>query len=190
MGALYRLSYCGLCMIGSYVVIISCFSSCFDFSHDFGIVIINYNSHIFTMQYNKIHIQQPVILFTQRSMAIIYILFWWLKLIGGSPAEELIIKSITFVDFNWFYPLLGIWEVWIGLLFLNLKRFKKFWFWLFIGHMIGTFIPFITTPELCTTTCTSSIQFAFTIVWQYIIKNLALISCWLVLKYHTHQESI
>ncbi len=140
------------------------------------------------MTHNKIHIQQPVILFTQRSMAIIYILFGWLKLVGGSPAEDLILQSITFVDFGRFYPLLGVWEVIIWLLFLHLKRFQRFWFWLFIAHMMGTFIPFISTPELCTAPCNSSIQFAFTIVWQYIIKNIALISCWLILKYHTHQH--
>lgn len=135
--------------------------------------------------------KQRIIPFTQISMAVIYIAFWLLKLVWWSPAEDLVLQSTAFVDFSWFYPVLWTWEVWLWLLFLYLPWFKKFWFWLFIAHMAGTFIPFITTPELCIWVCKAwAISHpTFTIVWQYIVKNLSLIACWLLLKYN-EKESI
>jgi hypothetical protein len=134
--------------------------------------------------------KQRIIPFTQVSMAIIYIAFWVLKLVWGSPAEDLVLQSTAFVDFAWFYPVLWSWEVWLWLLFLYLPWFKKFWFWLFVAHMAWTFIPFITTPELCVWVCRdwAFSHPTFTIVWQYIVKNLSLIACWLLLKYNEKQS--
>jgi len=130
--------------------------------------------------------KKRIIPFIQISMAVVYLLFGGLKLIGGSPAEELVFLSTSFVDFDWFYPLLGVWEVGLGILFLHLKAFRKFWFWLFIAHMAWTFLPFITTPELCIGICETWFNHpTFTIVWQYIIKNVSLIWCWLILMYTT-----
>ena len=122
--------------------------------------------------------------FIQISMSLVYILFWILKLIWGSPAQELVYLSTSFVDFDWFYPLLGVREVALGLLFLNLTWFRKIGFWLFIAHMLWTFLPFITTPELCIGTCEEWLNHpTFTLIGQYIVKNVSLIACGLVLKY-------
>lgn len=130
-----------------------------------------------------------IITFIQISMAAIYILFWWLKLIWWSPAEDLVFQSISqsipFMNFSRFYPFLGAREVLLWLLFLHLPSFRRFGFWLFIAHMIGTFLPFITTPSLCLWVCEAwaITHPTFTIVWQYIVKNISLIACWLVLMY-------
>ena len=124
--------------------------------------------------------------FIQISMAVVYIMFWALKLLWWSPAEELVFLSTSFVNFNWFYPLLWVWEVWIGILFLHVWLFKKYWFWLFLTHMAWTFLPFITTPELCVGVCEKWFTHpTFTLIGQYIVKNVSLIWCWLVLKYFT-----
>jgi hypothetical protein len=125
-----------------------------------------------------------IIPFIQISMCVVYVLFWILKLVWGSPAEELVFLSTSFVDFDRFYPFLWVWEVALGLLFLNLKWFRKVGFWLFIAHMLWTFLPFITTPELCVGTCENWFNHpTFTIVGQYIVKNVSLIACGLILKY-------
>jgi len=125
-----------------------------------------------------------VITFIQISMAVVYILFGILKLLWWSPAEELVFLSTSFVDFTWFYPLLWFWEVWLWISFLHLRFFRKYWFRLFMAHMIWTFLPFITTPELCVWVCEKWFNHpTFTLVWQYIIKNVSLIWCGLVLKY-------
>lgn len=137
-----------------------------------------------------------IIPFIQISMAIIYILFWLLKLIGGSPAEDLVLQSISqsipFMNFSRFYPFLWVREVWLWLLFLYLPWFRKFWFWLFLAHMIGTFLPFITTPSLCLWVCKAGLisHPTFTIIWQYIVKNVSLISCWLILMYSQKMEEV
>lgn len=137
------------------------------------------------MSKNDIITKNRILPFIQISMAVVYILFGWLKLLWWSPAEELVFLSTSFVNFDWFYPLLGFWEVWLGILFLHLKRFRKWGFRLFLAHMIGTFLPFVTTPELCVWICEEGLfnHPTFTIVWQYIIKNVSLIGCWLVLKF-------
>jgi len=139
----------------------------------------------------KIFITKNRILpFVQISMSAIYIMFWVLKLIWWSPASELVFLSTPFVNFDRFYPLLGLWEVLLGLSFLHLKTFKRYIFPLFIMHMIWTFIPFITTPELCLETCEQWFRHpTFTIVGQYIVKNLSLIACWLILKYSSFSDN-
>ena len=130
-----------------------------------------------------------IIPFIQISMAAIYILFWSLKLIWWSPAEDLVFQSISqsipFMWFSWFYPFLWSWEVLLWLLFLHLWLFRKFGFWLFMIHMMGTFLPFITTTDLCLWICKAWDIYhpTFTIVWQYILKNVSMISCGLVLMY-------
>ena len=130
-----------------------------------------------------------IIPFIQISMAAIYILFWWLKLIWWSPSEDLVFQSISqsipFMNFSWFYPFLWWWEILIWLLFLNISRFRKFWFWVFLVHIFGTFLPFITSPSLCIWVCKAGdiSHPTFTIIWQYILKNISLISCALILMY-------
>ncbi len=125
-----------------------------------------------------------IITFIQVSMALIYILFWVLKLWGWSPSQELIYLSTSFIEFERFYPALWIWEVVLWFFFLHKKAFRKVWFWLFMVHMAGTFLPFFTTPELCFWVCEEGIAHpTFTMVGQYIVKNISLIACGLILKY-------
>jgi len=109
------------------------------------------------------------------SLAVIFIWFGALKPFRISPADELIEKTVYWFDPNVFIPILGIWEVLIGvcLLFRPLIRVALF---LLLLQMPGTFLPLVLLPE----TCFTHVPWAPTMEGQYIIKNLVLISAAIV----------
>lgn len=109
------------------------------------------------------------------SLAIIFIWFGALKPFGQSPAVELVTKTVYWFDPQIFIPILGIWEMAIGvcLLFRPLLRVGLF---LLAVQMPGTFLPLVLLPEVCFTT----FPFDLTLEGQYIVKNLVLIGAGLV----------
>jgi uncharacterized membrane protein YkgB len=109
------------------------------------------------------------------SLAIIFIWFGALKPFGQSPAVELVTKTVYWFDPQIFIPILGFWEMAIGvcLLFRPLLRVGLF---LLAVQMPGTFLPLVLLPEVCFTT----FPFDLTLEGQYIVKNLVLIGAGLV----------
>ena len=110
------------------------------------------------------------------SLGVVFIWFGGLKLFPGmSPAEELVKATVYFFPPDVFFPILGVWEVLIGvgLLFRPLIRFALLLLFL---QMPGTMLPLVILPEACFT----SFPFGLTLEGQYIIKNLVLISAALV----------
>jgi len=109
------------------------------------------------------------------TLAITFIWFGALKPFGQSPAVELITKTVYWFDPDIFIPILGIWEMLIGicLLFPPLIRVGL---GLLALQMPGTFLPLVILPEVCFT----SVPFDLTLEGQYIIKNLVLIGAALV----------
>jgi len=109
------------------------------------------------------------------SLAITFIWFGALKPFGQSPAVELITKTVYWFDPKIFIPILGVWEMLIGicLLFPPLIRVGL---GLLALQMPGTFLPLVLLPEVCFT----SFPFDLTLEGQYIIKNLVLIVAVLV----------
>lgn len=112
--------------------------------------------------------------------------FWFgiLKFFTGlSPAEMLARDTIHVLTFGMIPDatsllLLAIWEVGIGLIFFSgwLTRFGAK---AAIVHMIFTFTPLFFFPELSF----SRAPYAFTIVGQYIVKNLVfLVALAIILK--------
>jgi uncharacterized membrane protein YkgB len=114
-------------------------------------------------------------LFLRLSLAAIFIWFGALKPLGISPAEELVKRTVYWIPPEAFVPILGWWEVAIGvgLLFRPLIRVAIFLLFL---QMPGTVLPLILLPEVCFT----QFPFGLTLAGQYIIKNLILISAALV----------
>ncbi|MDA0999288.1 MAG: hypothetical protein O2807_02055 [bacterium] len=115
------------------------------------------------------------ILFLRLSLAVIFIWFGALKPFGMSPAEELVKRTVYWVPPEIFVPVLGWWEVAIGvgLLFRPLLRVALFLLFL---QMPGTILPLILLPDVCFT----RFPFGLTLEGQYIVKNLILISAALV----------
>ncbi len=110
------------------------------------------------------------------SLGIIFLWYGMLKFFPTfSPAEELAIKTIDIIFFGLINPLLSIkllaiLEVGIGIGFL-LGFYTRIVTIVFIGHMICTFAPLFLLPELSFTHA----PYAFTLIGQYIVKNIVFI---------------
>ena len=116
------------------------------------------------------------ITFLRYSLGLIYIWFGILKPFGLSPAQELVENTVYWFDNpKTFIPILGWWEVVIGLTMCIKPLIRVSIFLLFI-QMPGTFLPLILLPEVCF----SNFPFGLTLEGQYIVKNLIIISAALV----------
>lgn len=113
--------------------------------------------------------------FARLSLFIIYFWFGILKVLGESPAEELVhhLSQITtsyFIDDEIFIPAFGLFEVLLGISFL-MKRWTTLSVVILWVHMTMTVMPLILLPEDSWQTLLTP-----TLTGQYIIKNLALLS--------------
>ncbi|PSQ81339.1 MAG: hypothetical protein BRD46_02390 [Bacteroidetes bacterium QS_8_68_15] len=118
------------------------------------------------------------------TLAVVFIWFGLLKPLGLSPAEELVKRTVYFLPADVFFPILGWWEVAIGvaLLFRPLVRLALF---LLFAQMVGTFLPLVVLPEVCFT----HVPYALTTEGQYIVKNLVLIGAALVVGGTVREQS-
>lgn len=113
------------------------------------------------------------------SIAIIYLWFGGLKLIGASPAEELVVHTVFWLPPNAALLFIGGWEVLIGfgMLFTHplILRATLFLLWLQIA---GTFQVFILLPQIAFQGGNPLLP---TLEGQYAIKNLVLIAAGMVI---------
>ena len=110
------------------------------------------------------------------AVGVVFIWFGALKLFPGmSPAEELVKNTVYFFDPGWFFPLLGVWEMLIGL-FLLIRPLIRVAILLLFLQMPGTFLPLVLLPDVCFT----AFPFGLTLEGQYIVKNLVIIGAALV----------
>jgi uncharacterized membrane protein YphA (DoxX/SURF4 family) len=116
------------------------------------------------------------------SIGIIYIWFGALKFFHGySPAEDLAINTIGKLTFGLIPQqvniiLLAVWECAVGILLITGKWLKPALSFLMV-HMVCTFTPLIFFPAV-------SFKYApygFTLVGQYIMKNIIIISAAIIL---------
>ena len=108
-------------------------------------------------------------------LAIVYIWFGYLKVIGTSPAEGLVAElfQITLsgtISVNLFIKILGLFECVLGFVWL-VPNFSKIAFYLLVFHLMTTFLPIILLPAITWTTFMSR-----SLVGQYIIKNVVIFS--------------
>ncbi|MFN8303596.1 MAG: DoxX family protein [Saprospiraceae bacterium] len=120
--------------------------------------------------------------------------FWFgaLKFFNGlSPAEHLAKDTIRVITFGLIPDevnliLLAVWEVGIGVLFIS-GRFIRFAALAAVVHMLFTFLPLFFFPEVSF----SQAPYAFTIVGQYIVKNLVFLGALaVILKEHKAKNSV
>lgn len=109
------------------------------------------------------------------SLAVVFIWFGILKPFGLSTANDLVQRTVYWADPKWFIPLLGLWEVAIGVCMLIRPLLRVAVFLLFL-QMPGTFLPLILLPQVCF----HQMPWVPTLEGQYIIKNLVLISAAIV----------
>ncbi len=113
--------------------------------------------------------------FLRVSLAIVFIWFGILKPLGKSTANELVERTVYWVDPHWFIPFLGWWEVTIGVCML-IRPLLRAAILLLLLQMPGTMLPLFLLPEVCFV----QVPWVPTLEGQYIIKNLVLISAAIV----------
>jgi uncharacterized membrane protein YkgB len=133
----------------------------------------------------SVFLKNRAITLLRLSMAIIYIWYGVLKIIGISPAEELVFRATHWMGTHHFVTFLGFIEVLIGL-FLAIKKFLRLGLILLFLQFPGTFLPLFLNPEDCFT----FIPFGLTLEGQYIFKNLILISGGLILISSLHNKEV
>lgn len=113
------------------------------------------------------------------SFAIIFIWFGILKPLGLSAASPLVVDTVSWMPFfepNQWVTIIGWWEVIIGITFL-FKSTTRIAIALLFLQMSGTFLPLVLLPEV---TFQNGQIWVPTMVGQYIIKNLMILSAALV----------
>ena len=114
--------------------------------------------------------------FLRISLGVIFIWFGLLKPLGMSPATHMIARTVYWFPPDIFIPILGWWEVLIGVCLLIRPLIRLAIFLLFL-QMSGTVLPLFILPEVCFT----KIPFGLTLEGQYIVKNLVIISAAIVI---------
>ena len=110
------------------------------------------------------------------SLAVVFIWFGALKLIGRSPVAQLVAATVYWLPPRIFVPVLGVWEVAIGLgLLFNLAL--RFTLFLFFLQMAGTFLVLLLRPERAF----AGSPFFLTAEGEFVVKNLVLVSAGLVI---------
>ncbi|HYE02220.1 MAG TPA: hypothetical protein VD963_03185 [Phycisphaerales bacterium] len=109
------------------------------------------------------------------SLALVFIWFGALKPLGLSEANELVARTVYWFDPGWFIPVLGAWEVAIGVCML-VPGLTRVAIGLLLLQMPGTFLPLVLRPG----ECWIEPPLVPTLAGQYIIKNIVLISAALV----------
>ncbi|MES2278878.1 MAG: hypothetical protein V4592_22795 [Bacteroidota bacterium] len=119
------------------------------------------------------------------SIGIIYFWFGILKFFFGlSPAEQVASQTIHQLTFGLLpnhiaIQTLAVWECGLGVLLITCKWMKTVLILLFI-HMIFTFTPFLFFPHQIF----MRMPYDFTLLGQYIMKNIIIISSGIVLWQH------
>ncbi|MEP2024392.1 MAG: doxx family protein [Reichenbachiella sp.] len=122
------------------------------------------------------------IVLLELSIGLIYMWFGILKFFPNySPAEVLAADTLDLLTLHFFDKKILIWvlafgELLIGLA-LILKLKSKYVIWGLLVHMGGTFSPIFFFPEQVFT----HPPFGFSMVGQYIMKNIVIISAALVI---------
>ena len=123
--------------------------------------------------------KQISVLLARVALFIIYFWFGLLKVIGQSPASEMVkalhAQTVSFIPFASFIVLFGLFEMLVGILFI-VPGWEKPAFIAFGLHMITTTLPLFIMGKMIWTGF-----FVPTLEGQYIIKNLALIAATLTI---------
>ena len=109
------------------------------------------------------------------SLGIVFVWFGLLKVSSASAVGGLVATTVPF-ESSWFVPVLGAVEVVIGLAFAT-GRFVRAMLPVFVLHLAGTFLVLIVLPEVA---FENDNPMMLTLVGEFVVKNLVLLSAGLV----------
>jgi uncharacterized membrane protein YkgB len=117
------------------------------------------------------------ILLLRTAVAITFIWFGALKIFGRSPVAELVAHTVYWLPPRVFVPVLGYWEVIIGVgLLLGVAlRLVLFLFWL---QLAGTFLVLVVRPELA---FQGGNPLLLNMTGEFVLKNIVLIAAGIVI---------
>jgi uncharacterized membrane protein YphA (DoxX/SURF4 family) len=110
------------------------------------------------------------------TLGIVFVWFGLLKPLGLSPAEPLVLATVSWMpllDARTWLAVIGWWEVAIGVTFVFPGTLRIAIALLFL-QMVGAFMPLVVLSEV--TFQSGRVPFAPTMEGQYIIKNLVIIA--------------
>lgn len=114
------------------------------------------------------------------ALALVFVWFGALKLLGFSPVLALIEQTYTFLPAPHFVLILGGWEILIGI-GLIFKRALRFVLILMCVHLTGTFVALYLAP---TRFFLHGIPLLLTADGEFVVKNLVLVASGLVIGGH------
>ena len=111
------------------------------------------------------------------AVALVFVWFGALKVIGRSPVEELVASTVYWLPAKDFVRFLGVWEILVGLGLLVpvALRVTLLLFWM---QMAGTFLVLIVNPG---DSFVDSNPFLLSTIGEFVIKNLVLIAAGIVI---------
>ena len=112
------------------------------------------------------------ILIIRISLGIVFVWFGLLKVIGTSPVYDLASHVVYWLPPELFVPLLGIWEMAIGIGLLLGKALRVVLSLLFL-QLAGTFLVLVMRPE---TAFQGGNPLLLTMEGEFVVKNLVLIA--------------
>lgn len=112
------------------------------------------------------------ILIIRISLGIVFVWFGLLKVIGTSPVYDLASHVVYWLPTELFVPLLGIWEIAIGIGLLLGKALRVVLSLLFL-QLAGTFLVLVMRPE---TAFQGGNPLLLTMEGEFVVKNLVLIA--------------
>lgn len=110
------------------------------------------------------------------ALGTVFVWFGGLKILGVSAAADLVAATVYIVPAELFVPVLGVWEVLIGLCLLY-RPLTRVGLLLLAVQLPGTFLPLVLLPDVVYVT----FPYALTVEGQYIVKNLVIIAAALVI---------
>lgn len=106
------------------------------------------------------------------SLAVVFIWFGALKIFGATPVTDLVASVVYWVDPDWFVPVLGLFEVAVGLGLLFAVGMRAVLF-LFLAQMLGTFLVLVIRPDIA---FQDGNPLLLTTEGEFVVKNLVLAS--------------
>ena len=114
------------------------------------------------------------------ALGIVFLWFGALKIFGSSPVILLIERTFTFLPLHLFVPVLGGWEMLIGVGII-FKRALRFVLVLLCIHLVGTFVALCLNPH---DFFLHGFLLSLTADGEFVMKNLVLIAAALVIAGH------
>lgn len=106
------------------------------------------------------------------SLAVVFIWFGILKVLGTTPVFELVASTVYWVDPDWFVPALGVVEVLVGLGLLFRVGLRLVLAILF-AQLVGTFLVFVLLPDIA---FQGDNPLLLTTEGEFVVKNLVLLA--------------